>query len=209
MVRSPKGLFEVERADAHATTVETLEGSIRAVEAWAFGILKDAGIELKPGKALKLAIARKHADAVHWALISIHQAQRLRHSIGIAATKGEEAERQSIWAANRMWQFCSAAFFGKFVQNEAPLFKGIRFTDGPKQPRRDLLAKLIDDALIKLGRDAKPVQVLGHIKKNAAVQDVDPDDLTIFWRDRRGTEKTTKFKAFKNRVSARRKLFSK
>jgi hypothetical protein len=208
MARSPKGLIDVGLADEHVPAAEALESSISAVEAWAFGILKAAGIEVKSSKALELAVKREHADPVHWALMSIHHAQRLRHSVGIAATKSEEAKRQAIWAASRMWQFCSAAFSGKFVQNEEPLFKGNQFTEGPKQPRRDLLAKIIDDALIELGRNAKAIEVLSHIKLNPAVQEVD-EERTIWWRDVKHRQQETSFKAFQNRLSGRRKLIHK
>jgi hypothetical protein len=69
------------------------------------------------------------------------------------------------------------------VDYEKTWAKGVKFDEGPKQPRLDLLARLIDAALVELGRDAKTTKVLGHIKGESAIQDVDPDDSTISWRE--------------------------
>ena len=93
---------------------------------------------------------------------------------------------------------------------EPTLVKGIRFTPGPNEKRRDLLAKIMDRALTKLGRDAPADKVLSHIEVEAdpAIQEVD-DDQTIWWRDNKGREQKTTFKTFQNRLSARRKLFHK
>jgi hypothetical protein len=47
--------------------------------------------------------------------------------------------------------------------------------------------------------------VLDHIQTAPGIQEIDPDK-TIVWRDARGKERTTTFKAFQNRVSERRRI---
>jgi hypothetical protein len=85
------------------------------------------------------------------------------------------------------------------------LHRGQQFEAGPKQPRRDVLARLIDEALAKLGRDATTSAVLHHIEGAEAVQEIDYGAWKIYWRGG-GRERKTSFKAFANRLSERRKL---
>jgi len=133
MKRSPKGLFCFEPAGRRHIAKDSVEAFVREVENWANGILKGAGIELKPATSI-LKLAEKRApDLVHWALIALHQAQRVRQTLEIAATKGFDAENQTIWAAERMLQLCGAAFSGLFVQLEAEIFTGMKVSDGGKK----------------------------------------------------------------------------
>ena len=58
---------------------------------------------------------------------------------------------------------------------------------------------------MQLGRSTKTDAVLDHIRTAPGIQDLD-SDMTIVWRDARGKERTTTFKAFQNRVSERRRI---
>jgi hypothetical protein len=84
------------------------------------------------------------------------------------------------------------------------LRKGLKFS-GEHGRRRDVLTRAIDEALAQLGRNAKTDPVLDHIQTAPGIQEIDPDK-TIVWRDARGKERTTTFKAFQNRVSERRRI---
>jgi len=88
-----------------------------------------------------------------------------------------------------------------------PIFRmGSRFY-GERGPRRDAITRLIDEALNELGSRASAREVLNHIRDAAPGLDIDADG-TIFWRNARGRERTTTFKAFQNRLTQRRRLFS-
>jgi hypothetical protein len=87
------------------------------------------------------------------------------------------------------------------------LRKGQQFAEGPKKPRRDALAALIDDALAKLGADAAPKAMLDFLRDTGSVE-VDQDGA-IYWRDKAGRDRTTTFKSLCNRLPARRKLLKK
>ena len=84
---------------------------------------------------------------------------------------------------------------------------GQSFIDGPKKPRRDALARLIDDALAALPPRATAKQVLAKCEKidgGNVIQEIDrddPDNPAIRWRARGGREKDTSFKAFQNRLT--------
>jgi hypothetical protein len=87
-----------------------------------------------------------------------------------------------------------------------PIFqKGLKFS-GEHGPRRDAITRLIDEALNELGRKASAKEVLDQIRAAPSIQDIDPDDNTIVWRDAQRKERTTTFKAFQNRVSERRRI---
>jgi hypothetical protein len=87
-----------------------------------------------------------------------------------------------------------------------PIFrKGLKFSGGHGR-RRDVLTRAIDEALAQLGRNARTNPVLDHIRTAPGIQDIDPDDNTIVWRDAQRQERTTTFKAFQNRVSDRRRI---
>ena len=58
---------------------------------------------------------------------------------------------------------------------------------------------------MQLGRSTKTDAVLDDIRTEPGIQDLD-SDMTIVWRDARGKERTTTFKAFQNRVSERRRI---
>jgi hypothetical protein len=83
--------------------------------------------------------------------------------------------------------------------------RGERFEDGPKEPRRDLLTRLIDESLARLGKNATAKKIWEDIEGRPGIQEA--TDQIIHWRNRQGSEKTTTFKAFQNRVSERRKIF--
>jgi hypothetical protein len=76
------------------------------------------------------------------------------------------------------------------------------FETGRHKPRRDQLARLIDQALNRLGKNAPYDIVLRHIER---LVEVDWDERLIFW----GGGKSTTFKSFQNRLTTRRKLFHK
>jgi hypothetical protein len=87
-----------------------------------------------------------------------------------------------------------------------PIFrKGLKFSGG-HGPRRDALNQLIDEALNDLGLKVSADAALDHIRAAPSV-DID-QDKAILWLDARRKEKTTTFKAFQNRLTQRRKLFS-
>jgi len=98
------------------------------------------------------------------------------------------------------------------------LAKGTAFTEGPKRPRRDALARLIDHALAEMQPEATAMDVLakvaeidsGRMLKNRVIQEIDRDDPeapVIHWRAK-GREKTTTFKSFQNRLTKRRKIIT-
>jgi hypothetical protein len=88
-----------------------------------------------------------------------------------------------------------------------PIFRmGSRFY-GERGPRRDALTRLIDEALNELGPRASAREVLNHIRDASPGLDIDSDGA-IFWRNARRRERTTTFKAFQNRLTHRRRLFS-
>ena len=98
----------------------------------------------------------------------------------------------------------------KHVQLAPAAERGQPMIDGPKRPRRDALARLIDDALTALPPNATAVEVLAKcvdIDGGSVIQEIDrddPDAVVIYWRAR-GGEKTTLFKTFQNRLTERRK----
>jgi hypothetical protein len=85
--------------------------------------------------------------------------------------------------------------------------RGEIFEGAPKLPRCDRLARLIDEALGRLGTSATPKDILRDIEGEADVQEVDPDNHTIYWRSDRGVEKKTSFKRFQDRVTDRKRKF--
>jgi hypothetical protein len=93
------------------------------------------------------------------------------------------------------------------VEWEAPALRGKAFIEGPKAPRTDALARLIDDALRQLAHDASTKAILDHVQaRTTIVHEVDGEG-TVYWVSR-GREKKTGLKAFKNRLAARRKRLS-
>lgn len=87
---------------------------------------------------------------------------------------------------------------------------GVSFIDGPKAPRRDALARLIDAALATLPARATAKQVLERmveIDRGKVIQEVDRDDPAeplIRWRGSR-RERTTTFKSLQTRLTGRLK----
>ena len=88
------------------------------------------------------------------------------------------------------------------------LRRGQQFTRTRPPGTTDALGKLIDNALIRLGPDAPNPAVLDHIRDKELVENVDVD-WTITWHTPDNRPKTTTFKAFCNRVAARRKALRK
>ena len=85
-----------------------------------------------------------------------------------------------------------------------PIFqKGLKFPGGSAK-RRDVLTRLIEDSLERLGGDASPDKVLEDIRDKPGIQEIDEETKTVFWRAARGKHKETKFKSFQNRVGNRR-----
>lgn len=83
--------------------------------------------------------------------------------------------------------------------------KGRDFVLGPRRPRRDALARLIDTALERDPPAAAKVLLCAvrEIDGGATIQEVDEDGV-IWWRAG-GREHSTSFKAFMNRVAGHRK----
>jgi hypothetical protein len=157
---SPEGVLALEvRADLPPPASESVNSAIADVLAWAHKVLCDSKIEIRPSEARKLARQRDHLDAVHWALMAVHEAERLRHSLAAAKDRGVEFERYATWAADQMWNFAAAVFLGKFIEKEPQIFKGLLFTEGPKKKRQHDdggLIKKIDAALAALGARRRP-----------------------------------------------------
>jgi hypothetical protein len=88
-----------------------------------------------------------------------------------------------------------------------PIFRmGLKFDPRNHGPRRDVLARLMDNSLNRLGQKATADAVLDDIRDAPEIQEID-DEKTILWRGTHG-EKTTGFKAFQNRLAKRRQHFS-
>jgi hypothetical protein len=83
--------------------------------------------------------------------------------------------------------------------------RGQQFEPKGRKGRGDELSRLIDNALVKLGLNAPNLDVHKAIRGAGAIQEVDPDDLTIYWHTG-GRQKTTSFKAFCNRVTRRKAI---
>jgi len=82
------------------------------------------------------------------------------------------------------------------------------FIDGPKRPRCDALADLIDQALAQSPNTSTMdlLKIVQTIDGGRVIQEID-DDRAIYWRAN-GRERRTGFKAFANRTTQRRKKIS-
>jgi hypothetical protein len=89
-----------------------------------------------------------------------------------------------------------------FVDHGDAIKRGRDFINGPKNKRKDALAREIIKALNNLGRKAGAGQVLAFVKKNEKFEV--EDDGRIFWTSDSGRAKTTSFQAFRNRIPALR-----
>jgi hypothetical protein len=88
-----------------------------------------------------------------------------------------------------------------------PIFRmGLQFYYGRLRPRRDALAQLIDKALRRLGPKASAREVWNYVAATPGVN-IDKSSAHLWWRNARGEERGTSFKAFQNRIAERRKLF--
>src|SRR5262245_15375585 len=138
--KSPKGVLELEFADEQSAS-QSVESVIADLLAWAHGVLKDAGIEPQSAQAARrLARERDHLDVVHWALTVIREADRLQRALGIARMRGEGTLEQATRAADRMWHLASAAYLGRFIEKEPLIFEGMRWDEGRKKKKHDVLA---------------------------------------------------------------------
>ncbi len=92
---------------------------------------------------------------------------------------------------------------------EPMVSKGLAFSS-PKPERRDALAKLAFRALKKLGQSATAKMVLDEMvlrDMGKVIQDIDPDDNTISWKNG-VNERTTSFHGLEKRLTGyRKKLF--
>jgi hypothetical protein len=123
---SPRGLFKLQSADDREGVAARVERHVADGEAWAKHVLDAAGINVEPSKAIDLAEKRPQVDAVHQALVVIHQARRLRTALSIARSKGSETGFQALWAADRMAQFLYAGTMGALVEIEPIIDSGRR-----------------------------------------------------------------------------------
>jgi hypothetical protein len=127
---SPKGLVRLNPAKNQQSANSRVEAFICQREEWAKQILLKEKIEAPPvGKARVLAQLRPQADAVHQALETIHFAERLRHSLGIAQQKGLEIGFQATWAAELVFQLCIASAMGEIVAREQAINFGVSRLD--------------------------------------------------------------------------------
>ncbi len=92
------------------------------------------------------------------------------------------------------------------IDHGPAILRGRAFENGPKGKRDDALSMLIKEALAALGTSASAKKVLDFLKANATVvQEIDDDDLTIYWQTRSGRARKTTFKSFQNRLAKLKK----
>jgi hypothetical protein len=90
-----------------------------------------------------------------------------------------------------------------FVDHGDAIKRGRDFINGPKNKRKDALAREIIKALNNLGWKAGAGEILAFVKKNEKFEV--EDDGSILWTSDRGRLKPTTFKAFRNRISEMRR----
>jgi hypothetical protein len=178
-----------------AAEAGSFEGWMREPEAFARAVLEAAGHDPdKPGKVSAEDDTSEDYAARIWQWL-----QRARRAI--ACGNASEAALAGVQIGVLVCEHDMKA------EHEPSALRGKSFIDGPKRPRRDKLAELIDGAFRELGRDATADGMLNHIRDaKAVVQEVE-EDRTIHWRAADGRELKTSFKAFQNRVAAQRKKF--
>jgi len=131
---------------------------------------------------------------------------RKRARLGLEAiARGDLFEAGSLfgWAGDAM---AVATDLRKESRLAPAARRGQPFLDGPKRPRRDALARLIDNALAQ-GPNFTAKELLtrmNEIDDGRVIQEIG-DDLTIIWRAGPLDERETTFRSLQNRISDRRK----
>jgi hypothetical protein len=124
----------------------------------------------------------------------------LRH-LGIFRSEIVGDPLAAITRAIRIQQIANKHDF--FVEHGTAIRRGRHFIDGPKKKRKDALAREIIRAFENLDPRASACQVLAFLKDNTQFEI--EDDGSILWTSDSGKEKSTTFKAFRNRISELRR----
>lgn len=80
---------------------------------------------------------------------------------------------------------------------------GRKFSNGPKQPRQDVLSREIEKTYIKLlkhnKKDPSAKEVWKSLSTGKDIQEI--DDEIIYWKNSRNSDKKTFFKSFQHRLT--------
>jgi hypothetical protein len=119
----------------------------------------------------------------------------LRH-LGILRSEIIRNMRDASWRVVQISEIAKKHDF--FVDHGEAIKRGLAFINGPKNKRKDALAREIIKALNNLGRKAGAGQILAFVKKNEKFEV--EDDKSIHWTSDAGRPKMTTFQAFRNRI---------
>ena len=182
---------------SHVARAASFEGWIADVEAYARNILGEAGHDPERPGCMLTPVEDGST------LVIAHELLRL-----IRIARSAIKEQDAAYAAYISLRIgCLACKHDLRVQWERSALRGRSFIEGPKAKRTDALARVIDDALRERGRNASIEEVLDHLRGQTMIVDEIDEQGTIYWKTR-GREKETGLKAFRNRLTARRKLFN-